>query len=98
MTLGRVTYRGPVGSSHGGGAIVGYTEHNVYVDVGGVPTKVAIDGDDFCCPICPDHCCNALIPKGIAQVETAKFMRVIDSSDCGASDFTPTDNTWSDEH
>jgi hypothetical protein len=97
MSIDLLTYRGPVNSSHGGGVIVGYSEHDVLLSVNGSMMEVAVDGDYFCCPICPPHCCNPLIPKGFAKVEGRKTMRVTDSSACGATNFTPCDNTYSGE-
>ena len=92
----RLTYRGPVNSSHGGGTIVAGPAHNVYVMVNGEMKQVSVLGDDFCCPICPTHCCNKLKPTGFAEVEGLPTTKVTDSSSCGATDFSPCDNTDSD--
>lgn len=93
----RLTYRGPVQSSHGAGVIVPTgPAHNTLVSVGGAMKEVAVEGDMFCCPICPPHCCNPLIPTGFALAEGVKTMKVTDCSQCGATNFTPCDNTDSD--
>lgn len=91
----RLTYRGPVASSHGAGVIVKGPAHNVLLSVGGDMKEMSVLGDVFCCPI-PWHGCNPLISTGHAKAEVFPSTKVTDYASCGATNFTPCDNTDSD--